>query len=1831
MGTNESKEQSNTKSKEIYFIVVKPGEEKTNNKDIKFFSKDVPQLIFNKVIKRNDRTYIELIVFKLNLKEIKIPQVSFKLEYEIEDYNYTILLTVKENYFIHNVKLKQSYKYFKELGEKDIDQNIIPIYIKLKIFLEALEENNEKDKIEKLFTEIIELYNIKKNINFLLCLFIHIHDNKDLCNKLLMTFSNASEIGDTERDIDLRIYLNTYNKIYLNADNIIKKNDYEAVSFYGIILIYFNYFDTNDIFAEKINKFHQKYAFILYKILIKFKSYFINNITNDIKFYYDFFGYIIRIKNEKIFLKILDYIKDIETFLYIINQYKDQISKIFHKLIPIKIKNELKIIKKERNKDIDNIIDSLEEIIDYSNNKEKLLVYFPSKFWIYLLNKYNKWNLQYIDNCYKLRIIFKKYYNSITQLIKDINQDNYNQIFISDIKQYYEKDEFAYILNKNIFDYIKNNKNKLSNEEIITIITQFNPYFNYLDNNDDEEKYSQKRDISFLDFINFDNIDEQFIPIFKQSNFLLIFKKNISEFLTKLTSKIKNISDLNTVIELIDVNQIKDHINDYYSLLKDKYELFIKKEIEAIKNKEELNKAIKILANFIIKIYLQEKNYNFLEERISKLDCNIKALIYKELLTTFKGNKYKSIKEYIYNIFLKDLNNFDTLMKLINIFDQEERKNFIKELIERCLFTKNEFYSKNETIKIKLLCELNEKEMIQIDFDRYYSLEETLIDILKDLENGLLSKNKLEEFLGKNEQRAKKEKIIKKLGLIKIVLNEFNPEKKYNELNNIIEEMDNIIKKLNFIKNSLFVFHKYIYQFQLQKIIDILNDINHISIKKFKSKKMQEDISDLFKFESLCQKINEVKDLLFFKILNKNALGKDEEERFINAKAQLDKIRKSFVDNNNIEEIYSQNDKFFDSIKDELNKREDNIAKKFVEQLINYFDLSEKKYLEDLIILLKSKKYENDLKGINYFFSIVKSKELNLPINIELSKMNIKEIKDILKQLKKDKIYDYQSDNHYYKFFTAFYEKEEAIDFLLSKKDGNFDYLKDKLYPNNIRITIKNIDEINDCLYHFNKIIKLEEGQLIEYIKNLDQDVINKFINYTNIYQEIIKLDRDDDILYITNFNKINKIIQEANFTITIDNDDFYYKEIDENIKINIDDLIYLIKQMNIISHENKENNNKKNLLEKKFDKFVFFKNLINNLEIIYDEIKILRIKGCNLPISINIEVHYPKIKYYYLNYKEISFDDIKGFIFKAKNDYKKQINIIILKEKYLRFLYGKLFRKIQLHLEHKCDIEGIIRYILNITDNSYLIQNGNINNTILSEDYISEYKEYNRNSFNNISTYIQSLFHNNNLDLEKHYNKILIKEKNKYKGIYLTYCKNISMEEYILFLFSDKLGLFPIAQNILICGEETYFEEIKSFLYRAILCEYNTLFIVEINESFSINQICKMNIYIENLLFYLYEKCKKEKKLVDKLNTQTYLKSCVVFIYDKNLKEKISYLKEIEKYSIRNNSLDEGKNVINISEDISCQLGNLKIISSDICGLGKSYKIKKTIKEQNKKYYHFPLGGKLTKKIIYEKLLNLFETIKRDENNKDNNNTIIDYKNISVHIDLMESKETYLVNEFLLSFIFTKFYLNQGDIIYIPKDLNIYIEIPNCFDDYLTKIKILNVFNIENIVLGEVKKSKQKNITSIKMSALELEPEIKNIFKRLIGKETNEEIEEFIKNNLGVKEYSYHQVQIFIKIFISQFRMLENVIKIIDSDKNDDTEKCIQYLAESSKYFINGGFPKILMKKNCKNQGIDESNGYENDLAKMEFKTPLVFVNEETKKVDLLYFNDKTKEDIKK
>ena len=225
------------------------------------------------------------------------------------------------------------------------------------------------------------------------------------------------------------------------------------------------------------------------------------------------------------------------------------------------------------------------------------------------------------------------------------------------------------------------------------------------------------------------------------------------------------------------------------------------------------------------------------------------------------------------------------------------------------------------------------------------------------------------------------------------------------------------------------------------------------------------------------------------------------------------------------------------------------------------------------------------------------------------------------------------------------------------------------------------------------------------------------------------------------------------------------------------------------------------------------------------------------------------------------------------------------------------------------------------------------------------------------ISNFISSLFDKNGLSYEKHYEKILIKNNNIFKGIYLYESESESMEIDILNIFIENSGNLPIAQNILISNKETSYEEMQSFFNRAILCKFNTLFIVEINNSFSDYQRKIMNNFIDKLLSYKNEKYnKKEKEYVEKNKTGEYMDSCLIFIYKKGCKD--LFLNEIQKLGPLNFPRVSKKCNLESSIDskydnnqINLLYNNIHIITSEICGLGKSTKIKNEIREKNKKY----------------------------------------------------------------------------------------------------------------------------------------------------------------------------------------------------------------------------------------------------------------------------------------
>ena len=1985
--------ESKSGEKEIYFVLLTEKEEekdKIEKTELNFISKIVPENIIVKEIKLENRTILEAKVFKFNVKdedkdEISEEEIAYKIEYIIGDDIYTISFNTNKNTFIFDVALDKRDQFINILYPTKIDQDRIPLYSKLELFLEALKIENQENKIEKLYEESILLYEKKKQFNLLVFLFYNIYEKENLCSKLLETFGKIKGIENPNSDKNIDKYLEEFNKIFLK-DEFKGKEKNKQRNFYGIILCYLYYYDKKDsYFSKNINKLYKENDTVLYDILIMFSSYFLKPLNQDFDFYEKFIEHVINDKDSKNFEKAISYINDIEIYVSIINYFKNEIYEKYKDIGPIKIKPELKLTKKRgieaKKNELSTIKDLIEKIIAESKTKEHLLVYFPSKFWKYLLQQYDESNKENISKCYELRELFKEYYKLIKELYidrkdnrkskeekkedklkekihknkenrskdkKDKNKDKEEKkanklddkkenkkdnkkdidkdIIKNDIEIYYKRDEFTFVLNRNIKDFLS--ENNLSNQKKLALINQYNPYFNNKDE-DDKKKFNRNRDVSIFDCVDFNNIDQAFISDFHSLDLESLFKANILEFLKKIVSKIQNIENFGNVLELIDIKRIEDKAKDFYDLLKNKYDELIKNEIELIKEEKELNRAIEILCKFISRIFLFEKNCDFLDNKISLLDNSIKSLIYEQLLKTYNTKAYEKMRDYIFKIFLKTLD-VEIIIKLLDsLTEPEERNKILEEIVKKCKFTKVEFYSNRDNKHIKVLCDLNKKEKFkEFDVDCCKDFINTLDDIYKDLESNLFTKSILEEFLGEEKN---KDIVIEKLRLIKIVINGYDPKDKYEKLSNKIKNMNDQIKELNNIKNSLSIFHYIKFKEEINNIANKITEIEAKPINEYDTQNMQESIKELTKNKTLCLEVNHYKNLLIFQIIFDNAtgLGLDQEKRFIRAKEKLLEIKEKFKnDKISIEVIFKEDEKIFSKIKDELSKKEEKKSKEFIEQMINYFKINEKNK-EDFEIILKSKKYEIDVKSIKYFFDIFDSNILKFPNNLDLSKMSLKNLRNTLESLEKSKIYNYKNDENYYKIFISFYQKKQAIDFLKEKINNGIklDYLEERLDPTKRRLTIEQIKDTIKCLETLKELQKNKGTDMLKYITKLDEETIKKFISYSKIYQAIIELDRndendDEDEGNENTFKKVDKRITKANFIFKPDNNDFYYTEKDKNIETHLEDLIHIKNQISIQSKKN-DNNTKgdktkdineklnKDPFEIKCDKLLFFKKLVYSLENIYEKVNDLRIKGCNLPIVISIKVEYPIIEYK-LNQIETDYGEIRHFLLKAKKNYDSLLNKRYINDKYLRFLYGRIFRKIKIHLDSNCQIEEIQRYILNITNYNEKIIEGKIYNEDCPKDYVNYTQKCNEKIFENISNYITSLFQNNeNKDWETHYNKLLIRDKEgkeKEKGIYLKKCQDKSKEETILYLFWDKLEQKPIAQNLLICSKETSIEEIQSFFSRAVLCDKNTLFVCEITESFTDFQYNKIYTYLDELLSIKFEKNKNQSKCNDKLKAREYLDSCIVFVYDNDLKNN---LKEIEKYIFDKDdkvnssfminkdrkktniytSLKKPMNQINNITDISVdknnsnpsndtldislnsiqnnpqfieEFKNIKIFSSDVCGLGKSYKIKKLINDEKrkKKYYHFPLGGELTKRIIYEKIKELFSKIKSDEKiqieekTKDDimkrkkikkESLIIDYSTIAIHIDLAESKEVSLISEFLFSFLITKFYTYNEDIIYIPDNLNIYIEIPNCFQNYLTQIGILNakVFKIENISCGKKKESLKSNIQNIEMDKLELDKETRDILKKMIGldkdekneKIIDEKIEQFVKQNLGVENYSYYQVNTFIKLFISQCSKLKgNKVKFQfrDSNYKDITEKCIKDFSETSKYFTYSGFARLLMENN-ENSIKDKFDlcldAYKSDLNNSEFKAPIFYVDEKTQKHQLIYINENIDEEKEK
>ena len=291
------------------------------------------------------------------------------------------------------------------------------------------------------------------------------------------------------------------------------------IDFYGIILCYLNNYN-NEIFLEVFEKLFTNNKEILFDILLKYKSYFKTPINMKINYLNEFINFSTNKEYKEFKENGLSYFTGIHTFLKVIEQNKEKIISM-KDFQPIEFPN----IELETQINIKEIIGLIIDIIEFSKEKKKLLVYFTNKFWDLLLKKFSSPEKENIPILFELRKTFQEYY----EFVQEIYEKKEKNKIKKQCNVYFEKDEYGYTLDQNIKNIIKEDKN-IENIEIIDLIYHYDVYYS-------EEKYSNKIDVEIFERINFEKIYNDFINEFKKMEFEKTFKKKIEEYLLKYVIK----------------------------------------------------------------------------------------------------------------------------------------------------------------------------------------------------------------------------------------------------------------------------------------------------------------------------------------------------------------------------------------------------------------------------------------------------------------------------------------------------------------------------------------------------------------------------------------------------------------------------------------------------------------------------------------------------------------------------------------------------------------------------------------------------------------------------------------------------------------------------------------------------------------------------------------------------------------------------------------------------------------------------------------------------------------------------------------------------------------------------------------------------------------------------------------------------------------------------------------------------------------------------------------------------------------------------------------------
>ena len=1310
-------------------------------------------------------------------------------------------------------------------------------------------------------------------------------------------------------------------------------------------------------------------------------------------------------------------------------------------------------------------------------------------------------------------------------------------------------------------------------------------------------------------------IIEFYLPALTSELYLFILKKKkiglesngvIKNHIIKFFTRQQSINDIESIIYILEnINNLEDksYINELFNNL-EKYSLSVKDFF----NKESNNK---------FKLYIHI--YSFFTRNGKSLDNNYFNISQKELNSLyeiliqfkFKYSDALKLKEQFDDLFFKEKlkfvkrnNDIDNLFKSLkeNIKKLEE---YQKKLLKAKEFYKiffeleeKEFLNEIDK-KIKLL---NEYDIIISinDLDSFFKLPKyTLFEKYYELQN---SKFFMALFIDNKEKfKDKDEKTI-----FELTINSF-------ALMNILNNWENDYPITKIPNYEI-----------ISKEIEIIINNNKLNDDYKENKKI---------CKSLIQKeLKAIKDIYIKKNEN-NIENLIKEER--NEKEDEFSIFKS-ISNNNSQIIAEKNQENFS-----------------IEKNLIYlpFLLNLRKVLKSIKILID---LFNSKKTLFYIKISSKYEEINKNEN----EITLDEIKQKIKFLKTYEgielnLASFKKNNEnsvLIDFLKILPNNEEAIKFAFGKTDEEIRALSEFVGESeNSKIQIRDIQDFMNVCNFLTQVKILGTGE-----KNTDFLLIGEFRNAFGTMPSFGTSFRN----YLRNFREIKNVYEEY-----LDKPEVSRKKIEQilkNSKINLfldtkRSIQIVGKYFDIMDNEKEFDNNDLQELhdrallfsDKAFDNMVdgitdnfeekeknskIFVEIVEKINILVNYLNSLYIKGYANEINITIKIKDSEAIDKYN--PERNIQDIIEFYKKLTKQLEEAQTKAYKEKPLIRLIYGQQFYDIYTYLKRgNIDITPLLKKISDNQIMKYPKMNANMN---LNQNFIQNHNF--SIMINDINEFLKNCAFFNNITINNFFIKNIIKKEIREKinpGFFSWNVDEMNSEIQIISLYKNLTGNLPLPITLLFCNKETNEEEITSFIYRAVLCSFPVLFTIVNSDNLELSNAQ----YLLWILESLYEKNKNNicstlllvfndiksmlRKQVTLLNGHDYFIQEIVDINNNN--------------DLKN---DYNKNPI-------------KVLTSDVAGVGKSAKIKNEAEEQKLNYVYFPIGGSITRKEI----INRITELKFDK---------INFKNNFLHIDIYDSdkESSIIIREFLFCLLISRYYSYDDKTFYLEKEIKIIVEIPVGFYNMKDKFKLLNYFSQENLTINELphlREIKTNNLQDNIVSDIQL---VTNILKMLENNtiednvfyidENHElielnECENIINKFFTLPKGNYYQKMAFIHILADQFRKFcssyylnpeilirnqhEKLLRLYGKpERFPEVEKLtvirkimIENLVKLTLYFVKGPYYKIVLnQKNTNLQLFSEYNEKKiNEIANQSLSTKDEIISFEKINPSLVFFNE--------